>query len=172
MLFDLDWSYGYQRTRLGPADPNTYKGNTLTHAMGTNRLHIGLMLRKFFENTRFKTEFINRFADYLNTVFHSDRVHSLIAKTQENLESEMPNHYNRFKTAPITEWYKQITIMENFATYRPFYIREHIRNYFGLAETVQVNVQNIPAKSGRTKINHIQIFASVYLEKDVFRRND
>lgn len=30
VLFDLDWSYGYQRTRLGDADENTYKGNTLT----------------------------------------------------------------------------------------------------------------------------------------------
>ncbi|MFC1569437.1 CotH kinase family protein [bacterium] len=157
MLFDLDWSTGYQRTRVGLADPNTYKGNTLTWALGTDQMHIGLMLRKFFENDRFKTEFINRFADYLNTVFHPDHVHALIAKTQENLEPEMPNHYHRFKSVPISEWYKQITIMENFATYRPSYIREHIRNYFGLTKTVQLNVQMTPASSGSIQLNHILI---------------
>jgi hypothetical protein len=157
MMFDLDWSYGYQRTRIGPADKNTYKGNNLVRSLETDQMHIALMLRKFLKNSGFRTDFINRFADYLNTVYFPDRVKQLIAETQEHLESEMPKHYERFKNDPITVWYDQITIMENFASHRPYYMREHIKDYFGLRKTVSMILKNVPANSGRIKINHIQV---------------
>jgi len=157
MLFDLDWSYGYQRLRLGSADKNTYKGNTLVYALQTDNLYIALMLRKFLENNQFKTEFINRFADYLNTVFQPEHVLPLISEIQSMLDPEMPRHYDKFKDVSINRWYQSITIFENFATNRPQYIREHIKNYFGLTDIVQVNLQISPANSGSIIVNHIRI---------------
>jgi len=162
ILFDLDWSYGYQRTRIGPEDENTYKGNTLTWALGTDKMFTGTMLRQFLENEQFKIEFINRFADYLNTVFKPEHVQQLISSTQAHLEPEMPRHYDRFKNDPISKWYDYITIVENFAQNRPFYIREHIRNYFGLTKTVQLNTEIRQAKSGHIKLNHISIKDSTW----------
>jgi hypothetical protein len=162
ILFDLDWSYGYQRTRLGPADENTYKGNTLTWALGEDQMFTATMLRRFLENQQFKTEFINRFADYLNTVFHPDHVQELINATRTHLEPEMPRHYERFKPDPISKWYEYITIVENYAQNRPFYMREHIMNYFGLTKTVELSTQINETNSGRIKLNHISIGDSVW----------
>ncbi len=157
ILFDLDWSYGYQRTRLGDEDENTYKGNTLTWALGEDKMFTGTMFRQFLENEEFKTEFINRFADYLNTVFEPDHVVQLISETREHLEPEMPRHYERFKNDPISKWYEYITIVENFANNRPFYLRQHIKEYFGLSKTVQLNTQIENPANGRIKLNHITI---------------
>lgn len=163
ILFDLDWSYGYQRTRLGPEDENTYKGNTLTWALSDdNKMFTGTMLHQFLENQQFKTEFINRFADYLNTVFYPDNVQELIDAFRAHLEPEMPRHYERFKTDPISKWYEYISIVENFAQNRPFYMREHIRNYFGLTKNVQLNTQITHANTGRIKLNHIMINDSTW----------
>ena len=162
VLFDLDWSYGYQRTRLGDEDENTYKGNTLTWALGEDKMFTGTMFRQFLENEEFKTEFINRFADYLNTVFKPDNVKSLISETQAHLEPEMPRHYDRFKNDPISKWYEYITIVENFAENRPFYIRQHMQEYFGLTKTVQLNTQIENPAAGRIKLNHITVSDSVW----------
>jgi hypothetical protein len=157
ILFDLDWSYGYQRTRLGPEDENTYKANTLTWALGPGKMFTGTMLRQFLDNNQFRTEFINRFADYLNTVFKPEYVQQLIAAIQQHLEPEMPRHYARFKSDPVSKWYEYITIVENFAQNRPFYIRRHIREYFGLTDTLEITTQISPAGSGCIKLNQISI---------------
>ncbi len=162
VLFDLDWSYGYQRTRKGDADENTYKGNTLTWALGEDKMFTGTMFRKFLENEEFKTEFINRFADYLNTVFEPEHVKQLISETQAHLEPEMPRHYERFKTDPISKWYEYVTIVENFAVNRPQYIRQHIEDYFGLTKTVQLETQIENLSGGHITLNHISISDSVW----------
>ena len=162
VLFDLDWSYGYQRTRVGDEDENTYKGNTLTWALGEDKMFTGTMLRQFLENEQFKTEFINRFADYLNTVFESEDVVQLISETKAHLEPEMPRHYDRFKDDPISKWYEYVTIVENFAINRPHYIRQHIKEYFGLSEIVMLNTHIENPANGRIKLNHISISDSVW----------
>ncbi len=165
MLFDLDWSYGYQRLRIGPADENTYKANTLTWALQEDKLHIGYMFRKFLENQRFKMEFINRFADYLNTVFLPENVQPVIDAIKLPLEVEMPRHYDKFKSDPISAWYNSIDVLENFAKNRPPYIRQHIMNYFGISDTVPVNLQISPVNSGSISINHISISDSSWQGK-------
>lgn len=163
ILFDLDWSYGYQRTRVGPEDENTYKGNTLTWALEPdNEFCTGTMLSKFLANEQFKTEFINRFADYLNTLFESEHVKELIASTQAHLEPEMPRHYDRFKNDPISKWYDYIEIVENFAQNRPYYIRKHISDYFGLTKTVQLSIKIRVVNSGHIKLNHISVTDSIW----------
>lgn len=162
VLFDLDWSYGYQRTRLGDADENTYKGNTLTWALGEDKMMTGTMFRKLLQNEEFKTEFINRFADYLNTVFKPVHVKGLISEFQANLEPEMPRHYERFKNDPISKWYEYVTIVENFAEHRPQYIRQHIQNYFGLTKTVQLSTHIDDLAAGHITLNHIAIDDSVW----------
>ena len=51
----------------------------------------------YYEQWEFKTEFIQRFASYLNTVFHPDTVVSLIDQFENRLSSEMPRHIERWK---------------------------------------------------------------------------
>ncbi len=162
MLFDLDWSYGYQRSRISSADENTYKANSLNRALDSDGRHISFMIQKLMENNTFKTEFINRFADYLNTTFHPDHVLSLISDIQTLLEPEMPAHYDEFKNDPVSMWTYYVRIFENFAKNRPQYLRNHIQTHFNLSKSVQVNLETSPANSGTISVNHIQADKNIW----------
>lgn len=62
-----------------------------------------LLLRKLLENNEFKEEFISRFADLMNSYFHSNRVVSKINSMKTVLEPELPEHIFRWK-APSKCW--------------------------------------------------------------------
>ncbi|OGB99527.1 hypothetical protein A2V82_05895 [candidate division KSB1 bacterium RBG_16_48_16] len=159
MLFDLDWSYGYQQLRVGSGPENDYRANSLVSALGTNKLHVALMLRQLLKNNRFKTDFINRCAGYLNTVFAPQHVLAVLADVKNALEPEMPRHYKKFKSEPISYWYDCIEIVEKFAQNRPHYLRGHFRNYFGLKDTVRVGLDISSANAGDVVIDHEKISA-------------
>src|SRR5690606_17581860 len=70
---DLDFGFGYN-------DPGNYVDNTLAHATSVNGDQdfnpewSTFLFRKLLENNNFKTKFINRFADMLNTTFLPERM--------------------------------------------------------------------------------------------------
>lgn len=154
MLFDLDWSYGYSQIRQGERE--TYKANTLTRALDPDGLYIPRILTKLLENDSFKHEFINRFAEYFNTIFAPQHALEVMHRLQAILEPEMQRHYDRFKTDPISVWYQSIEIMEEFAQKRPRYIRQYIQDYFNLSDTVRVNL-DISSDGGNIKIHNLRV---------------
>jgi hypothetical protein len=163
MLFDLDWSYGYQQLRVGSGPENDYRANSLVKDLGTSKLQVALMLRQLLKNNRFKTDFINRCAGYLNTVFRPQHVLAVLEKVKTALEPEMPRHYKKFKSQPISYWYDCIRIVEEFAQNRPYYLRGHFKNYFGLKDTVGVSLDVSPASAGDIIIDHEKISAFPWL---------
>jgi hypothetical protein len=117
-----------------------------------------LFLRKLLENNTFKTDFINRFADLLNTNFLSSRITSKIDEMKAVLAPEINEQIARWK-APIdvTDWNYYINYEKDFATVRPAFQRDHIRTKFGIESNINavLNVSNYD--HGIIKISTIEI---------------
>lgn len=117
-----------------------------------------LMLRKLLENNTFKIEFINRFADLLNTNFLSSRVLSKIDEMKAVIAPEMPRQFARWDApADDGDWNYFLNIEKDFASQRPALQRNHIRAKFGIASNINATLNVSNASHGYIKMNTIDV---------------
>jgi len=124
----------------------------------TNWWDPGFLLNKLLQNTTFRDDFINRFADLMNTTFLPSHLTQLIEAKRDGISAEIPAHLDRWKTlANSAEWLDEINDCITFFQQRPGFQRTHIRNKFGLngEYNLTVNVSN-PAH-GYVRVNTIDI---------------
>lgn len=145
LVFDLDYGLGlYSKEHSTRYDFNMLKFATTTDGpIWPNPPWSTVMLRKLLYNQDFKNLFINTFADRLNTIYSEENVLKEIHSYKMLYMDYVPEHIKRwgiFKN-DITLWENEIKILENFAKYRPSYVREHISNYFNLDGTYQIRIE-------------------------------
>lgn len=145
LVFDLDYGLGL----YSKEHSTRYDFDMLTFATTTdgpiwpNPPWSTVMLRKLLYNQNFKNQFINTFADRLNTIYSEENVLKEINSYKMLYMDYVPEHIKRwdiFKN-DITLWENEIKILENFAKHRPSYVREHISNYFNLDGTYQLRIE-------------------------------
>jgi len=178
ILYDTDIGFGLYFD---------YTSDMITYATAEDSIAWGnppeatFLFRKLLENTEFKNEFIQRFASYLNTTFHPERVIRIINLKQAEIEPEMPryiekwkNHISEFRNmkfpSTMQEWKKNVEGMRIFARERPSYIRQHIIEKFKLSGTANLTVKIINPGMGKIFINNVPItgdnFTGIYF-KDI-----
>jgi len=145
LLFDLDTGFGY-------GESASFQNDTLLKATGE------FLIRSLFENSEFRTQFINRFADHLNTSFTPQRVTSIIDEMQAAINPEMSEHIDRWRVMEdsMDVWEKNVGIMRTFVSQRPVYVRLHILDYFNLTGTADITLRADSSK-GHIRINSIDI---------------
>ena len=116
------------------------------------------LFRKLLENEQFKTEFITRYCDQLNTAFLPDVVKHLITTMKEGIEPEIEKHIQR-QRAPsnLDSWHNRVNVMLNFAEQRPVYAREHLRSFFNLESDFRLTTDVSDSNHGFVKVNTIPI---------------
>ncbi len=153
IMFDTDFGFGIW-------EPTKYAFNTLAYALEPNGPEwpnppwSTFLLRKLMENNRFKIDFINCFADHLNTTFHPDKVRNHILTLKQHIEEEMYDHQVRWG-GDYNHWQNEIQIMINFGAYRVNHVRNHILNQFTLNGTYALALGVNPLYSGKIKVNTI-----------------
>jgi hypothetical protein len=153
VLNDTDFGFGLYNST---AQHNTLEfAATQSRSGWPNLTWPTLFLRKLLENESFKIQFINRYADILNTAFIPERAISLINQMKDVISSEIPNHRNRW--AIPTNWESQISIMINYANQRPGFARQHIEDFFDISGNHRVQVNVSDNQHGHIKINSIAI---------------
>ena len=115
------------------------------------------LLRKLLENNEFKNQFINRFADLMNTTFLPDRVKSIIEEMKMGTENEIGAHRQRWNDGTISQWNTEIETMKTFADKRPEQQRNHIIQKFAINSTINATLDVSTAEQGFIKINTIEI---------------
>ena len=116
------------------------------------------MLRGTLRNASFRQNFINRFADLLNTAFSPDRVIAEIDAMYETLKPHMPEHVNRWRgPESIQEWEDEVESMRDFARKRPDAQRSHIVSHFRLQGTVALTVDVNDPDGGHITVNTLDI---------------
>lgn len=116
-----------------------------------------LFLRRMLENASYKNDFINRFADVLNTSFLSSRVVGKLNEYKDAIASEMPNHIDRWNTLGPgdLDWYHEWET--DFANERPAFQRNHIRSQFMIANNINVTLSISDAAAGYLHMNTIDV---------------
>ncbi len=116
------------------------------------------ILRKLLVSPVYKNEFINRFADLMNTTFLPSRVVEMIDSMKSVIEPEMLEHIARWKVpSSIDVWQYFLNKEREFANDRAAFQRDHIRSQFGITSNINATLNVSNDAHGYIKMNTIDI---------------
>ena len=117
-----------------------------------------LILRKLLENSSYKNDFINRFADLMNTTFLPSRIISMMDEMKAVIYPTIPEHISRWKApADLDDFDWSINFQKKFAVERPAAQRDHIRSKFGIASNINATLNVSNPSHGYIKMNTIEV---------------
>lgn len=158
LMYDTDFGFGFT------GGGNSYTHNTLAFATDPNGPGwpnppwSTFVLRRLLTNPGFTTDFINRFADLLNTHFQSSRVVGIIEEMKQVIEPEIPENIHRWSTpGSMAGWSDNVNTMISFAIQRPHHQRNHIRQHFGISSNLNITLDVDHPEHGHIRINTINI---------------
>lgn len=160
ILFDTDFGFGVWGNE-------NYRNNTLAFALEPNGpgwpnpSWSTLMLRKITANTGARNQFINLFADELNSRFLPDRVRIHIDTMAAKVLTETVQHYNRWGGS-VSYRADQLTIMKEFASKRPAQIKQHIKSQWNLAAHHTLTIDNPNQDKGFVQVNSLTIDGRIW----------
>lgn len=116
------------------------------------------LLRKMLENNDFKIDFVNRFADLLNTSFLSSTIITKMNEMKTVLAPEVLEQSARWaEPIDIGDWNYFLNFQTNFANARPAIQRDHIRLQFGITSNVNATLNVSNTNHGYIKMNSVAI---------------
>lgn len=148
-VYDVDAGFGFN---------DDYRFNTLAFALSphetkwTNPEWSTFLLRKVLASSAFRIQFINRFADLLNSAFHPSHVVPVIDSLAGDIAAEVPLHHDRWDSS-LANWSSEVEKLRDFARRRPSYVRRHILEQFALPDTTIVRLQVDDESRGAIRIN-------------------
>lgn len=165
ILFDTDWGFGLH-------DKEGYRYNTLAFHTATdgpswpNPPWSTFLLRKLLENKTFEKNFVNTFANQLNTNFSPHKVEARLNELYQLYQPEIPRHLERWKLSK-KRWESEIQTMRTFARSRPHYIWQFLEERFDTGATSWIEAES--NRGGHILINDevragVQGFKGRYFE--------
>lgn len=119
------------------------------------------LLRRLMDNADFRTDFINRFQDLLNTLFLPAHTMARIDQMAAALAPEMAEHTRRWRApSSLSDWQTYVQYLRTYATNRPPYALNHLRQRFALQEPCNFSLSVAPDNSGTVRLNTLDIGAS------------
>lgn len=138
ILYDVDQGFGLHRQE-------GWTNNTLqfsTDAAGPqwpNPPWSTLFQRRLLRNVDYRRSFVNRMLDYLHTDFSAEAALERTEAAIASVTDEMPRQLSRWD-GQLDHWHYHTEQLRKFARYRPVYLREHLREYFGGGADRQVTL--------------------------------
>ena len=158
LLYDTDFGLGL----WGGED--AYENNTLAFATATdgsgwpNPPWSTFLLRSFLENDGFRNDFINRFADLMNTAFLPERAKSVINEMKAEVAPDIEKHMARWGYPDAyDDWVSYVGVKTDFLENRPDHQRAHIKEHFGLEKLVNVSLDVSHQLEGYIRLNTIDV---------------
>lgn len=128
LLYDLDAGF----TNL---DANTFERLPTYTSLSVE------MLLNLAKNESFRQRFIDYFTICMGSVFHPERVHTIIDSLSNQIWSEVPYHQEKF----YFDFEKECQSLKEFASKRGGIVLEQIKNFFELKEPLPLNIEsNLP----------------------------
>lgn len=154
IAFDTDFGMGIWNSQ--PSE------NTLALATATNGPNwpnppwSTLLFRRLLENTGFRNQFVNRFADLLNSTFLPDRVIRAIDRKSGVISEEMTRHLQRWNGGTSGNWLTNVQVMRNFASGRPTNVMLHIQQKFSF-QNPQILTARADSTQGYIQLNSLKL---------------
>ncbi|MCR6650977.1 MAG: CotH kinase family protein [Cellvibrionaceae bacterium] len=156
ILYDTDFGFGlYER--------NVSK-NSLEYATAENSMVYSnppwstLLLRRLLQNPQFKTQFINYFADQLNSRFLPANVSAVIGRLADEIRTEIPLQKDRW-AGPRSNWSwdGEVESLITYANNRPGYVWQHLRKQFALSAPAILSIESLDVAAGSVKVNSVVV---------------
>lgn len=169
VLYDMDDSFRFGKH-------NNYQRDGLVYCTGLNNIESTevneastnpfwanntpentFMLRSLLKNKEFKTKFINRFADLLNTAFTPEYLTQKLDAFYYKVKEFIPQQYSRWRQ-PIPENFKMhYQLIKTFVQNRQSVQFQHLADFFNITETVNVTLDVNNSEFGYIKINSLNL---------------
>lgn len=117
------------------------------------------LLGHLLQNTEFKNQFINRFADLLNTAFIPERFNAIVNQTFNEVAPYLQEDINRFPRVAFYQPIHKANLLDWGST-RPTIQRDHIRAKFGISSNLNITLNVTTAGAGIIKMNTVKIVSS------------
>lgn len=167
IFYDQDGSFGGSCSNVFPS-MNGIQQATLTGPLFGSYTKI---LRGLLTNNDFKTAFINRYCDLLNSWFKENRIQSIVQQSDNIYRPEMQRHVERWRypsmstsladraneVPDLQRWDAIIYQLDSFARYRPEKQRNQFQAYFSLGDSIKITLNVNDTVMGRVKINSLLI---------------
>jgi hypothetical protein len=115
-----------------------------------------LIMRKLLENPGFKLRFTRRAADLLNVKLAAPAVLGRIDAFASGIDPLMSEHIQRWGYPnDKAAWLANVEVLRDNARQRPDFMRQHMRDRFGLDATVNVTIAVTPSGAGIPSVNSI-----------------
>lgn len=149
-VYDLGENYSGLPTTDMTSDPCAYT-NVFQNA-GPQEGHPD-MLEKLLTNPDFKSMYINRYADLINSAFKCDSIIEHFNYFRSFLTPEMPRHISKWGGS-MSQWNKNMDTLLSKIQRRCSYIESKIESCYNVtAQPLTVDV--VPAGAGNVKLNTI-----------------
>lgn len=124
------------------------------------------IIRSLLKNEKLQVQYINTFADHLNTVYKEETAIALLEEMQEVLKPEMKHHVKRWQTT-YENWEFHCNVVREFVTERPRYLRKFIMEKFELKGTLNIEVNHPGEDIAKMRFNSLKIeedFEGIYFQ--------
>lgn len=118
-----------------------------------------ILLGNLLVNESFKNQFINRFADVLNTVFTPAYFNNVVNETFDEIEPYLTENTNRHPRVDFYEPVEKVDLLD-WGTTRPAAQRDQIKDYFAISNVVNIDLNVSSSEAGMVKISTITIDSS------------
>ena len=154
IAFDLEHAFG------GPGG-EPYYSNSFISAMeveaGVMEWYT-LLFRQLMENDAFKAQFVQRLALFMDTFLSTAHVLAVIDSLESTIAPEMPDHIVRWESpVSIAAWQQHVETLREFAANRNSWMYRYIMEYFSLADTSRVVIQN--TEGGKVLVSSSRVVA-------------
>jgi hypothetical protein len=168
LFFDLDFAFEGRNNYFGDGnnDADYNMIDFLTNPDGPKSSYpeySNLISRGLLDNEEFRTAFINRSADFLNTIFLPEMVAQRVDEFQAMYEPEIPNHmvkwnflYRSMRLNSLSYWHGHLDQIRTFADIRPGYMRQHIVDEWDLGGTSEVTLDVSDTAGGVVTISTVK----------------
>jgi hypothetical protein len=165
LVYDLDNGMG-TTTETPPYDKNILK-NLLQERDDQNRTWPYALLRNLLKSDTLRNQYINTYADHLNTTFLPEKIIPKINAFEDGIKNEMPKHIEKWRNSrdawsrryiqSMDEWHANIQKLRDFTYERPNHVYEQIKLQFNLTFTFKVRIYELKTEEGTVRINSLNI---------------
>jgi hypothetical protein len=109
------------------------------------------------ENASIRSDYLQRFAIYLNTVFAPNRLTGIVDGMKGEIEAEIPR-YSAFVGARESDWISAVNNLRTFVEQRAGYLRSFLEKNYNLPPSVTLSISVSP-EDGTLAINDVIVGA-------------
>jgi uncharacterized repeat protein (TIGR02543 family) len=162
--FDFDFSFGLFQAETATFNTGDPTPNALRRLLdvnfqfSNNQYWSTLLFRKCMENAQFRTDFANRTADMMNTIFTANRLNQRIDQYTNLYKDELVKHTNRWGNPYPDVLLSNTNKMRLFANNRKANMLQHYDQYIQeVTGSAEATVAVSPQGGGTVKFSTISL---------------